>query len=59
MDNVTCECGAVYARYYEKVMFRDKDSYECSLCNRTLDTWNGSRIPVFDLVSVPDDETNK
>jgi hypothetical protein len=49
---VTCECGAVYERTEVKLIFRDKDSYECG-CGRTLESWNGSRIPQFRLITRP------
>jgi len=52
-STVTCECGAVYERTEVKFMMRDKDSYECS-CGSTLESWNGSRIPQFRLISKPE-----
>jgi transposase-like protein len=52
---VTCpECGAVYERTEEKVPFRDHDTFECRFCGRTLEEWNGSRIPVFRTVKEPE-----
>jgi hypothetical protein len=44
---VTCVCGAVYERTEEKLTFRDSDSFECRCCDNTLESWSGSRIPVF------------
>jgi hypothetical protein len=43
---VECECGADYERTTSKVIFRDKDDAQCT-CGRTLESWNGSRIPQF------------
>jgi hypothetical protein len=51
---VTCECGAVYERTEEKLTFRDSDSFSCRCCGATLETWSGSRIPVFRLIKEPD-----
>ncbi len=51
---ITCNCGAVYERTEEKLTFRDIDSFECRYCGKTLETWSGSRIPVFRLVKEPE-----
>lgn len=53
-DSTTCDCGAVYEVTYTKIMFRDKDTYQCAICDRTIDRWNGSRIPHHKLVSKPE-----
>jgi transposase-like protein len=55
---VTCACGAEYERTEEKVIFRDKDSFECHRCGKTLESWNGSRIPLFKLIKEPEAPTN-
>jgi hypothetical protein len=52
---VTCECGAVYERGEVKLPARDKDSFDCEVCKREIERWNGSRIPVFRLVRRPDE----
>ena len=52
-SKVICsKCGRVYERTEEKVIFRDKDSFECK-CGNTLEGWNGSVIPVFRLINEP------
>jgi hypothetical protein len=51
---VTCECGAIYERTEEKLTFRDSDSFACRCCGATVETWNGSRIPVFRLIKEPE-----
>jgi hypothetical protein len=53
---VTCECGAVYERSEMKLAMRDSDKQNCSFCGRTLESWNSSRIPVFRLVSRPQEQ---
>lgn len=51
MSKVTCpECGAVYERREHKVTFRDKDSQSCG-CGYELESWNGSRIPSYELIT--------
>lgn len=46
----TCpKCGAVYEVTEVKVMFRDKDSYECD-CGHVMASWNGSRYPQYHLI---------
>lgn len=50
---VTCQCGAIYERHETKVMFRDKDEYSCVICGKELESWNGSRIPHFNLIHDP------
>lgn len=51
-DIVECSrCGSTYRRRTEKVPFRDKDTKECEVCDAELESWNGSRIPMFTLVS--------
>jgi hypothetical protein len=49
----SCSCGALYERREEKVPFRDKDSFSCLVCGEELESWNGSRIPVFGLIKRP------
>lgn len=53
-EQVTCECGAVYERGNLKLPLRDKDSYDCVVCGKELDRWNGSNIPTFKLIKRPD-----
>jgi hypothetical protein len=50
MKLVTCTCGAIYERREVKAMVRDKDSFECYVCNRRIEEWSASRFPVFKLV---------
>jgi transposase-like protein len=51
---VTCKCGAIYERSTSKLPVRDKDSYECAVCGKTLESWNSSTIPEFRLVERPE-----
>ncbi len=56
---VACECGAVYERTEERLTFRDSDHFVCLCCGETLESWSGSRIPVFRLVKEPDSGSEK
>lgn len=50
MAEETCpKCGAVYDVTYVKVIFRDKDSYDCG-CGHELASWNGSSIPHYRMI---------
>jgi hypothetical protein len=51
---ITCECGPVYERAEEKLRFRDGGSTAYRYCGATLESWSGSRIPVFRLIKEPD-----
>lgn len=55
---ITCECGAVYERTEIKIIFRDKDSQDCGNCGIQLERWNGSRLPMFTLISKPEKATD-
>jgi hypothetical protein len=55
---VTCECGTVYERTEWKTTSRDKDYFNCRECGREIESWNGSRIPSFKLVSRPKKATS-
>ena len=58
MKTVTCQCGAIYERTEEKVIFRDKDGFNCHVCGQELESWSGSRIPIFKLVKRPETDTD-
>jgi len=50
---IKCSCGAVYERTEDKVIFRDKDNFQCRVCGEEIESWNGSRIPRFHLIYDP------
>jgi transposase-like protein len=55
MEKKICPtCGAEYEVRMVHAMMRDKDSYECSVCDTELDRWNGSTFPSYRLVKRPD-----
>jgi hypothetical protein len=51
---VTCHCRAVYERTETRLIFRDSDDFACRECGEVLESWSGSRIPVFKLIKRPD-----
>jgi hypothetical protein len=51
--NRTCECGAVYERTESIVPRREIDSFQCVVCNATLETWNTAWVPVYRFVAGP------
>jgi hypothetical protein len=51
--HVTCHCGAIYERSETWIVFRVSDDFVCQECNEVLESWSGSRIPVFRLITRP------
>ena len=51
---IQCQCGTVYERETHKLQYRDHDTFECRICKRELDLWNGSVVPEFKLIEMPD-----
>jgi len=49
----TCQCGAIYARNEAMAAGREISSYQCILCDRTLESWNSTWVPVYRLVVRP------
>ena len=47
---VTCHCGAVYERTETQLIFWVMDDFFCHECGEVLESWNGSRIPVYALI---------
>jgi hypothetical protein len=48
---VTCHCGAIYERSETRIVFRVSDDFLCKECDEVLESWSGSRIPVFRLIT--------
>lgn len=47
----TCPtCGSVYEVTKIKLPTRDRDSFDCNVCNTQLASWNGSSIPSYRLI---------
>jgi C4-type Zn-finger protein len=48
-------CGALYEIIrYEKAVPHDKDAADCQVCGKQMDMTNGSSIPHYELVKMPD-----
>lgn len=48
-----CECGAVYTRSEHMVASREISSFECKVCDRTLEHWNSAWVPTYTLLMGP------
>jgi len=49
----TCKCGAVYKRTETMASGRQIDSFQCCVCNATLETWNTAWVPSYRLIAGP------
>ena len=49
----TCTCGAVYKRTEAMAPVRQLDSFQCTICDATLETWNTAWVPTFRLIVGP------
>jgi hypothetical protein len=46
-------CGAVYSRTEAMASGRQISSFECAVCNTTLESWNTAWVPTFRLIAGP------
>jgi hypothetical protein len=55
MDNQHCKCpcGAIYHRTHAMAPRREMNSFECSVCDTTLETWNTAWVPTYRLIVGP------
>ncbi|MGY2903739.1 hypothetical protein ACVWVY_002760 [Bradyrhizobium sp. URHC0002] len=49
----TCRCGAVYRRTESMAPTREVNSFECSVCGETMESWNTAWVPTYKLVVGP------
>ena len=49
-----CRCGAIYHRSEAMAPSREIDSFECTVCGVTLETWDTAWVPSYRLISAPD-----
>jgi hypothetical protein len=49
----SCRCGAVYSRAEAMAPTRQIDSFECSVCGATLESWNTAWVPSYRLIAGP------
>ena len=49
----TCTCGAVYARSEALAIHgREIGSFQCSVCDKTLETWNSEWVPAYKFLAL-------
>ena len=48
-----CRCGAVYHRTEAMAASREIDSFECTACGVTLETWDTAWVPTYRLIAEP------
>ena len=51
--NRTCTCGAVYRRTESLAATREIESFECSTCGVTMESWNSAWVPSYRLIVGP------
>ena len=51
--NRTCTCGAVYCRTEALAASREMESFECSACGVTMESWNSAWVPRYRLIVGP------
>jgi hypothetical protein len=49
----TCICGAIYSRTEHMAKAREIASFECAVCDQTMETWNTAWVPTYRLVVGP------
>ena len=48
-----CKCGAIYHRTEAMAPSREINSFECTACGTTLETWDTAWVPAYRLISEP------
>jgi hypothetical protein len=46
----SCSCGAIYRRTQVMAPNRQMSSFECAVCETTLESWNTAWIPNYRLI---------
>jgi hypothetical protein len=49
----SCKCGAVYRRTESMAISREINSFECSVCGDTMESWNTAWVPTYKLIVGP------
>jgi hypothetical protein len=47
-----CKCGAIYHRTEAMAASREIDSFECTACGATLETWDSAWVPTYRLIAI-------
>jgi hypothetical protein len=57
-----CRCGAIYHRTEAMAASREIDSFECTACGVTLETWDTTWVPTYrriaDAAIEPDEQAD-
>lgn len=53
MENRACKCGAVYRRTESLASTREIESFECTVCGVTMESWNSAWVPTYRLIAEP------
>ena len=48
-----CRCGAIYHRTEAMAASREIDSFECTACGVTLETWDTAWVPTYRRIAEP------
>jgi hypothetical protein len=48
-----CRCGAIYHRTEAMAASREIDSFECTACGVTLETWDTAWVPTYRRIAAP------
>jgi hypothetical protein len=54
-----CRCGAIYHRSEAMAPSREIDSFECTICGVTLETWDTAWVPSYRLISAPEESPRR
>lgn len=53
MNEVTCDCGAVYREKKIEMIVRDVDRFDCEHCGSEINSWNGAVAFSYVLILIP------
>ncbi|MBA7467664.1 hypothetical protein ES703_37920 [subsurface metagenome] len=51
--NRTCICDAIYCHTEALAASREMESFECSACGVTMESWNSAWVPRYRLIVGP------
>jgi hypothetical protein len=53
-----CKCGTIYRRTEAMAPAREVNSFECTVCHETLESWNTAWVPTYKLIVGPTRQAN-
>ncbi len=56
---VRCKCGAEYKRTDTKFLATHMGNAACEVCEATLESWDSTHVPSFELVKRSDGKPNE